>query len=187
VKTFPSAEQMAKRYRSLLAGESLPTDLRAWAEIGADVLPTSAFDRLREYLAVAADEIDQLRLALGLAKGERDEMREVLTASRDVLASFQKQAGYLPGQQAYSTRMTQGEMDLSRAVTAITNILSEEPLAPLPRERQEQPEVVWTPESIAELRAEFAEWAERRNIPPEARVLLFPEEALRVESQQERK
>jgi hypothetical protein len=95
---------------------------RGWAQFvyGGGGAVTGTDDELRAMVCAKHDA------ELETVKGGRQRMREVLTASRDVLAAFQKQAGYLPAQQAYSTRMTQGEMDLSGAVAAITNILSEE-------------------------------------------------------------
>lgn len=58
-------------------------------------------------------------------------LRHALAASRDVLAAFGKQAGWLPEQQAYSTRMTEGEQRLAEAVADIDRILNDAALASL--------------------------------------------------------
>jgi hypothetical protein len=47
-----------------------------------------------------------------------------LTAARDVLAGYQKQAGYLPEQGGYSTRMTDAERNIARAVSDLDTIIA---------------------------------------------------------------
>jgi len=72
----------------------------------------------------------EARLAvLEAREGEREALREALAAARDTLAAFAKQAGYLPEQGAYSTRMTEGERRLAEAVACIDALLVPSSLA----------------------------------------------------------
>jgi hypothetical protein len=50
---------------------------------------------------------------------------EALCAARDALVGFQKQAGYLPEQGGYSTRMTEPEQQLAQAVASIDQIIAD--------------------------------------------------------------
>lgn len=50
---------------------------------------------------------------------------DALVAARDVLATFAKQVGWLPDQHGYSTRMTDSEMQLARAVADLDRIIAE--------------------------------------------------------------
>lgn len=70
-----------------------------------------------------ADPAEALREAAP-APAKEAELREALAAARDTLVAFQKQAGYLLEQGGYSTRMTQGEMQLAQAVAHIDRILA---------------------------------------------------------------
>jgi hypothetical protein len=58
------------------------------------------------------------------AKEERDVLLAALKAARDVLVGYQKQAGWLPEQNAYSTRMTEAERNIGRAVADIDTIIA---------------------------------------------------------------
>jgi len=52
-----------------------------------------------------------------------DELRDVLTAVRGVLVAVQKELGWIPAQQGYSTKMTTGERDVARAIREIDSML----------------------------------------------------------------
>lgn len=71
-----------------------------------------------------ADLLRDFSAELTRLGAERDHYLETLAATRDVLVVFGKQAGWLPEQQAYSTRMTESERELADAVTAIDAVLS---------------------------------------------------------------
>jgi len=66
-------------------------------------------------------------------------LRDALEAARDMLAAFQKQAGWLPEQGGYSTRMTPSEMQLAHAVADIDSILAAFPSAASALPRAETP------------------------------------------------
>lgn len=51
---------------------------------------------------------------------------EVLVGARDVIASLQKQLGFIPNQNAYSTKMTAEEINAARAVKALDEIIDGE-------------------------------------------------------------
>jgi hypothetical protein len=53
-----------------------------------------------------------------------NELMAALKAARDVLVAYQKQAGYLPEQGGYSTRMTDAEHKLARAVSDLDLVIA---------------------------------------------------------------
>ena len=57
-------------------------------------------------------------------KAQRDELLAALKASRDVVVSYQKTAGYVPEQGGYSTRMTDAEHKLAQAVGDLDAIIT---------------------------------------------------------------
>lgn len=74
-------------------------------------------DREREARTRAED-------ALREAQGVQEYLCGLVEASRDALAAFQKQAGWLPQQQAYSTKMTEAELQIAKAVQDLTAALA---------------------------------------------------------------
>lgn len=62
--------------------------------------------------------------ALREAQGVQTYLYGLVEASRDALAAFQKQAGWLPQQQAYSTKMTEAEFQIAKAVQDLTAALA---------------------------------------------------------------
>jgi hypothetical protein len=53
-----------------------------------------------------------------------NELLAMLKAARDVLVGYQKHAGYLPEQGGYSTRMTEAEHQLARAVSDLDAVIA---------------------------------------------------------------
>jgi hypothetical protein len=91
----------------------------------------SAADTLAAIADVLGDPFDFSSSAV-VVGADQHALREALSAARDALAAFGKQAGWLPGQQAYSATMTDAEMKLAQAVVDIDQILAIPPALPDP-------------------------------------------------------
>jgi hypothetical protein len=91
----------------------------------------SAAETLAAIADVLGDPFDFSSSAV-VVGADQHALREALSAARDALAAFGKQAGWLPGQQAYSATMTDAEMKLAQAVVDIDQILAIPPALPDP-------------------------------------------------------
>lgn len=76
------------------------------------------------------------------AERRHKHLLDVISAARDGFVGVQKELGRVPGQDAYSTRMTPMEMNVARMIQDLDNILASEQLAhPAHQERTEPPDV----------------------------------------------
>lgn len=66
------------------------------------------------------------------AESRADRLRDALAAARDVLVAEQKEMGWLPQQQAWSTKMTAAELRIAEAVRSIDAILADDEPEPAP-------------------------------------------------------
>jgi hypothetical protein len=84
--------------------------------------------------------IHELSAALAAVPPSRDVyLLEVIASVRDVLATMQKQMGAVPGQDGYSTRMSEPEKRLADTVADLDRILRESAvLASVPPPQEEE-------------------------------------------------